>query len=116
MATSGLLHIALKTPDLKKTEQFYTEILGLEVAFRVAPNMIFLRTPGANDLLNFVKDEHRPSTDSELEHFGFKTSKAGLNEMEARLKENGVAIAGRRGQNAIYISDPNGYQLEYYCD
>ena len=116
MATSGLLHIALKTPDLKKTEQFYTEILGLEVAFRVPPNMIFLRTPGADDLLNFVKDERRPATDSGLEHFGFKTSKAGLKEMEARLKKKGVAIAGRRGQNAIYISDPNGYQLEYYCD
>jgi catechol-2,3-dioxygenase len=116
MATSGLLHIALKTPDLKKTEQFYTEILGLEVAFRVPPNMIFLRTPGANDLLNFVRDEHSPSANSGLEHFGFKTSKAGLKEMEARLKENGVALAGRRGENAIYISDPNGYQLEFYCD
>ena len=46
MANHGLLHIALLTRDLKKTEQFYTQVLGLKVAFRVPPNMVFLRSPG----------------------------------------------------------------------
>jgi hypothetical protein len=41
MANHGLLHIALLTRDLKKTEQFYTQVLGLKVAFRVPPNMVF---------------------------------------------------------------------------
>jgi catechol-2,3-dioxygenase len=116
MASSGLRHIALRSRDLKKTKKFYTEILGLKVAFRVPPNMVFLRTPGGADLVNFVRSEARLSASAGLEHFGFKTTKAGLKRLEKKLKEQGIAIAGRRGQSAIYFNDPNGYQIEYYCD
>ena len=55
MAKKGLSHIALKVRDLKKTEDFYVDVLGLKVAFRHPPSMIFLTTPGSGDLLNFVK-------------------------------------------------------------
>ena len=34
MANKGLSHIALKSPDLKKTEEFYIGVLGFKVAFR----------------------------------------------------------------------------------
>jgi catechol 2,3-dioxygenase-like lactoylglutathione lyase family enzyme len=116
MANRGLLHIALLTRDLKKTEQFYTKVLGLEVAFRVPPNMVFLRSPGCQDLINFVGTKKRISADDTLQHFGFKTTRAGLATLEKRLKENAIEVEGRRGQHAIYFSDPNGYTLEYYCD
>ncbi|MGH7827986.1 MAG: VOC family protein [Candidatus Binatia bacterium] len=116
MASHGLLHIALLTRDLKKTEQFYTGVLGLKVAFRVPPNMVFLRSTGSQDLLNFVGTKRPISPGDALEHFGFKTTKAGLARLEKRLKEREILIEGRRGKHAIYFSDPNGYQIEYYCD
>lgn len=116
MAASGLLHIALKTHDLRMTEKFYTEILGLKVAFRVPPNMLFLRTPGSKDLLNFVKNKTKLVRNGGLEHFGFSTTRLGLRRLERKLKDNNVAITGRRGKHAIYILDPNGYAIEYYCD
>ncbi len=116
MANSGLRHIALKSRDLKKAEKFYTEVLGLKVAFRVPPNMVFLRTPGGTDLLNFVRHKTRLSAGAGLEHFGFKTTKTALQRLEKKLKQQGIAIEGRRGKSAIYFSDPNGYQIECYCD
>jgi catechol 2,3-dioxygenase len=116
MANHGLLHIALLTRDLKKSEQFYTEVLGLKVAFRVPPNMIFLRTPGSQDLINLVGTKKRISPSDTLQHFGFKTTKARLASLEKKLKENEIEIEGRRGKHAIYFSDPNGYTIEYYCD
>ncbi len=116
MTAGGLLHIALKTRDLKTTEKFYTEVLGLKVAFRVPPTMIFLRTSGSKDLLNFVKTRKTFVTNSGLEHFGFKTTASGLRRLEQRLKDNGIAITGRRGKHAIYFRDPNHYSIEYYCD
>ena len=116
MANHGLLHIALLTRDLKKTERFYTEVLGLKVAFRVPPNMVFLRSPKSQDLLNFVGTKKRISPHDTLQHFGFKTTKAGLASLEKKLKENAIEIAGRRGKHAIYFRDPNGYTIEYYCD
>ena len=116
MAKKGLSHIALKVRDLKKTEEFYIGVLGMKVAFRHPPTMIFLTTPGSGDLLNFVKSSQRLSGNQGLEHIGIKVSSAGLKRIEKQLKANGVAVEGRRGKSAIYISDPNGYQLEYYCD
>ena len=116
MASSGLLHIALLTRDLKQTEQFYTDVLKLRVAFRVPPNMIFLRSPGSKDLLNFVRTKKKISPDGALQHFGFKTTNAGLKRLEKRLKEKKIDIEGRRGRTALYFRDPNGYTIEYYCD
>ncbi|HWH79916.1 MAG TPA: VOC family protein [Candidatus Binatus sp.] len=116
MAKRGLSHIALKSRDLKKTEDFYLKVLGLKVAFRHPPSMIFLTTPGSGDLLNFVKTSKRSSGNQGLEHIGFKVSAAALKRLERRLDEQGVAIEGRRGDSAFYITDPNGYQIEFYCD
>ena len=116
MARKGLSHIALKVRDLKKTEEFYVGVLGLKVAFRHPPTMIFLTTPGSGDLLNFVKTTSRPSGNQGFEHLGFKVTPTVLKRTEKLLKENHVEIAGRRGKSAFYIVDPNGYQIEYYCD
>ena len=116
MAPKGLSHIALKSRDLKKTEEFYIGVLGFKVAFRHPPSMIFLTTPGSGDLLNFVKSTARASGTQGLEHIGFKVTAAKLKKLEMTLKEHSIKIDGRRGQDAFYFSDPNGYQIEYYCD
>lgn len=116
MPSKGLKHIALKTRDLKKTEEFYTGVLGMKVAFRHPPAMLFLTTPGSGDLINFVKSKTQPKGAQALEHLGFSVTAAGLKKTEKTLHAHGVKIDGRRGKSAIYFRDPNGYQLEYYCD
>src|SRR6058998_903750 len=116
MRNTGLRHISLKTRDLKKSERFYTEVLGLKVAFRVPPKRIFLSSPGGDDLLDFVKSDGKISPSQGLDHFGFKVSRVFLKQIESRLKENQVEIEGRRGRSSIYFRDPNGYWVEFYCD
>ena len=106
----GLSHVALRTRDIKETERFYTQVLGLKVAFQVGPDMIFLRTPGSRDLLNFIESTKRISGIQALDHIGFKITEAELKHIEKRLKENGVKIEGRRGRNAIYILDSNRFR------
>jgi catechol 2,3-dioxygenase-like lactoylglutathione lyase family enzyme len=34
----------------------------------------------------------------------------------SRLEQAGVRIAGRRGRDAVYVRDPNGYTVELYRD
>lgn len=116
MANRGLCHVALGTRDLKKTEEFYTEVLGLKVAFRHPPGMIFLTTPGTDDLLNFIKSVKPAAGSQGLDHIGFKVTPAALKRVEQRLAAKKVEIQGRRGKNALYIRDPNGYSIEFYCD
>jgi catechol-2,3-dioxygenase len=112
----GLRHLALLTRDLAGTERFYTQVLGLEEAFE-HKGMIFLRTPGSSDLLNFV--ETRRAFDpkaSGLDHFGLHLTPARWKRVRERLKREGVRINGRRGRSAVYIEDPNGYTVELYVD
>jgi len=116
MGRIGLSHIALKVRDLKKTEDFYVNVLGLEVAFRHPPSMIFLTTPGSGDLLNFVKTARRQRVNQGIEHLGFKVTSTELKKLAEKFKKLNIKIDGRRGKTAFYITDPEGYHLEYYCD
>jgi len=112
----GLRHLALKTRDLRATERFYTDVLGLRIAFPHA-GMLFLETSGGQDLLNFV-ETRRPfdPRGGGFEHFGLSVTPAHLRRLRARLKEAGVPIRGRRGSTAVYVRDPNGYTVELYSD
>lgn len=112
----GLRHLALRTRDLTATERFYTEVLGFEVAF-THRGMTFLRSPGGDDLLNFVRTRERfdPAAGG-LEHFGIHVPRPQWRTLLDSLRRAGVAIRGRRGRSAVYIRDPNGYTIELYCD
>jgi catechol-2,3-dioxygenase len=112
----GLRHLALKTRDLKVTEQFYLEVLGLAVAFRY-PGSLFLKSPGHDDLLNFSETKGRPDLKrGGLDHFGIRVTAKKLAALRRRLKENKIKVVGRRGNQSVYVEDPNGYVVELYCD
>ena len=99
----GLRHLSLKTTHLEDTVRFYTEVLGLEVAFRVPPKRVFLCSPGQDDLLDFVATKGKIKPDQGLDHFGLRVSKANLKAVEKKLKQHHVRIDGRRGRNSIYF-------------
>jgi catechol 2,3-dioxygenase-like lactoylglutathione lyase family enzyme len=111
-----LRHLALRSRDLAATERFYVDVLGLEVAFP-HPGMLFLQTPGSDDLLNFVATRGRvaPATGG-FDHFGIHLPPARWKKIRDRLKRANIRIHARRGQSALYIKDPNGYTIELYRD
>ncbi len=112
----GLNHLALRTRDLKATEEFYTSVLGLEVAFRHR-GMVFFRTPGGTDLLDFseagVPFDPRAGG---LDHFGVHVDRARFASLAKRLRAARVKVSGRRGRWGLYFDDPNGYTVEVYAD
>lgn len=111
-----LRHLALKTRDLAGTERFYRDVLGLEIAFPHA-GMLFLQTPGGDDLLNFVGTRGKVDPrGGGFDHFGIQLSRAAWRKTCARVRKAGVRVRGRRGRSAIYVEDPNGYTVELYCD
>ena len=71
---SGLRHLALLTRNLEKTRRFYVETLGLKEAFE-HKGMIFLETPGGDDIINFIATRGRLAPRrGGLDHFGFHVS------------------------------------------
>ncbi|MBI2155160.1 MAG: VOC family protein [Candidatus Rokubacteria bacterium] len=112
----GLQHLSLKTRDLKATERFYTEVLGLRVAFRHR-GMVFLESPGEEDVLDFcqVSRAFDPRAGG-LDHFGLHVERRRFGALRERVKAARVKIVGRRGRWAFYFKDPNGYMVELYAD
>jgi catechol 2,3-dioxygenase-like lactoylglutathione lyase family enzyme len=106
----------LRSRDLPATERFYVDVLGHRVAFPYE-GMLFLETPGGGDLLNFVAT--RRTFDAEaggLDHVGFRVPAGAWRATMARLSRAGARIEERRGRDAVYIRDPNGYTVELYRD
>jgi catechol 2,3-dioxygenase-like lactoylglutathione lyase family enzyme len=112
----GLRHIALRSRDLRATERFYVDVLGLRVAFP-HEGMLFLESPGGGDLLNFMATRRAfdPKAGG-LDHLGLRVPAASWGGTMSRLRRAGVRIAGRRGRDAVYFRDPNGYTVELYRD
>ena len=112
----GLRHVALRSRDLRATERFYVDVLGLRVAFP-HQGMLFLESPGGGDLLNFVATRRTFDADAGgLDHVGFRVPAVAWRATLARLARAGGRINGRRGREAVYIRDPNGYTVELYRD
>lgn len=115
-APRGLRHIALRSRDLRATKRFYTDVLGLRVAF-LHRGMLFLESPGGGDLLNFVATRRAfdPAAGG-FDHLGLRVPSTEWRAAMARLERGGVRIEGRRGRDAVYVKDPNGYTVELYRD
>jgi catechol 2,3-dioxygenase-like lactoylglutathione lyase family enzyme len=118
--TQGLTHIHLVVSDLERSLQFYQTVFGMEERFRDGPKMVFLNTPGSEDLitLNESPDEAQlAGVNGGVAHFGFRLSES--SNLDGAISQ--VEAAGgkliRRGEHApcvsfAYVEDPDGYVIE----
>lgn len=117
--TQGLTHIHLVVADLDRSISFYQTVFGLEERFRDGPKMVFLNTPGTNDLITLNEDEaarQHAGVCAGISHFGFRREgtdlDAAIGDVEAaggRLLERGER---QSGDLFAYVQDPDGYVIE----
>jgi catechol 2,3-dioxygenase len=118
-------HVALYVADIKRSTQFYTDVLGFEVSDEYQDDMM----PGGAVFMRCNKDHHgialfkaaEPNPPGAgLHHMAFEV--ASLDEVvraRAHLREHNVPIDfdGRRRagvQIAVEFRDPDGHRLEIY--
>ncbi len=117
--TSGLTHIHLMVRDIQHSLDFYQKVFGMKVKFRAGDGLVFLNTPGSNDLIALHQAEvHEPTGSSGgILHFGFQLDKNA--DLESAIAE--VVAAGgvlkKRGEFTpeipfAYVADPDGYEIE----
>ena len=118
MKTAGFHHIQISVTDLDKSLAFYTGLLGMKESFRVGGGLVFLSTPGSNDLLTLrpVDGPVDPEAGG-LQHFGFSVAPEDHEAAVAEAKAFGAEVvdAGRQGRDErpyAYIKDPDGYVIE----
>ena len=120
MKLTGINQITLRVNDLRASEAFYCDILGIRLDHRVGVNIAFLRLN--SDMLVLVKAETAGSAearDIRVDHFGFRlSSDAEVDEAARHLENKGVHLitrpANRREGRAFFVMDPDGNLVEFY--
>lgn len=118
--TSGLTHIHLVVRDLDRSLDFYRKVFGMEERFRDGPKMVFLNTPGSDDLVALNEDPseiEKAGNNGGVGHFGFRLSpEVSLDEAIEVVVANGGELERRsergQGRQYAYVRDPDGYLIE----
>lgn len=118
--TKGLYHLHLIVRDLERSLRFYQGVFGMEEQFRAGPKMVFLSSPGSDDLITLNEDPNeakQAGVNGGVGHFGFRL--ADVSDLDSAIAE--VEAAGgklvSRGEHTpgapyAYVEDPDGYVIE----
>ena len=118
--TQGLTHIHLVVRDLERSLRFYQGVFGMQERFRDGPKMVFLNTPGSQDLITLNEDPAEAElagVNGGVAHFGFRLADSGaLDTAIAEVEAAGGRLI-RRGEHGpgvpfAYVEDPDGYMVE----
>ena len=118
--TAGLSHLHLVVRDMERSLRFYQSVFGMEERFRVGPHMVFLSTPGSQDLITLNQDETeraKAGDNGGIAHFGFNLRNANdIDQAVVEVEEAGGKVLSR-GEHApgvpfVYVADPDGYVIE----
>ncbi|MBX9811426.1 MAG: VOC family protein [Burkholderiales bacterium] len=124
MKVQSLGHVVLKVRSLEQSVPFYRDVLGLKEVARYRDVMAFF-SAGDNhhDIgLMEVGDAAAPNPHSVgLYHVALKVgnSRDELRAFKAHLEHHGIAILGmadHRVSQSLYITDPDGIEIEIYVD
>ncbi len=117
-ATAGLHHVALNVKDLPACERFYTELLGMRVAWRPDADNVYLTGGSDNLALHRVASDFVPDSAQRLDHIGFVINDIGqVDEWFVFLKSQGVILVKepkthRDGARSFYCRDPAGNTVQ----
>lgn len=119
-------HIVIKVRDLERSRRFYTEVLGLSVMMEVPRFKMAFFASHARDhhelaCVEVGQDAAGPQPHQiGLVHIAFRLrDEEHLRAAYRELKEKQVPIVSTVNHGitrSIYFRDPDGHQLEVYCD
>jgi len=110
----GVYEVAIPVRDLERAEQFYRDVLGLEVGLRDATRpWVFMRAGGQGGMIVL---QETPGEWAPL-HFAFTVDAADVAHAAETLQQRGVAIVGPLRHEwipatSVYFADPDGHDLE----
>ena len=122
--SAGFIGVGINVSDLARSEEFYTEIFGLQRTFRFPPEgdlmevgLAFPDRPGGMTLLLArLNDDPLPEGKSAYGRIVFNTD-------DARALADRMIAAGSKllsdvgppgGPVILFLSDPDGYQVELF--
>ena len=119
----GLRHAALQVRDVARSQAFYTDVLGMRLAWKPDPENAYLTSGTDNLALHQLPPGTEPGEIQTLDHIGFAVPRIeDVDEWAARLRDMGVEFAKppkthRDGARSFYFYDPDRIliQLIYHA-
>ena len=118
-------HLVLRVRDLDRSEQFYTDVLGLEVTSKLEGRMVFLSAAGdaSHELALMSVGAGAPGPEASrvgLYHFAWEMgSFDDLRQMYGELRDKGVQVGGIGDHGismGVYFFDPDGNEIEVFYE
>ena len=117
ITTNGLNHLALPVKDPERSAQFYADLFNMEITSS-SPEMAFLKTIGATDMIALSRSEVDVVSGRNSIHFGFMVDPEQFDAALLAIEEKSikkVSEPSRRGIGRyIFIEDPDGYTIEIF--
>ena len=141
--TRGVHHLALNTDDMKKTIEFYVDVLGMPLihAMRVPPGLAkdqgkrgnppyeeirhYFFDMGGDSVVAFFEmppgrePPHHLNAIGAMQHCAFTVTPERFQDIQDRLTKHHVPFLGPiepfPGLSGIYFFDPNNIRLELEC-
>jgi catechol-2,3-dioxygenase len=122
--TRKLGHIVLKVRDAQKSKEFYTRVLGLQVAHEDAAHGAVFLSYGVQHhdlaLFQLATGETPLPSQPGLHHTAWQVdSFAELQAAHRELGELGIdvkSVVEHNVSRSLYVEDPDGNRVEIYCD
>jgi catechol 2,3-dioxygenase len=117
-------HVVLKVRDAQKSKEFYTRVLGMQVAYENPEwGAVFLSFGTEHHdlaLFQLATDDTPEATQPGLHHTAWQLGS--FEELQAAYQELhslGIAVEAtteHRVTRSVYFHDPDGNRVELYCD
>lgn len=112
--TAGMRHVALFVQDLPACENFYVELLGMQVEWRPDEDNVYLTSGNDNLALHRAASKLNPEAMQKLDHIGFILDEIDhVDQWFEHLLAAGVKMRNeprthRDGARSFYCYDPDG--------
>ena len=116
-AFRGIRHVAFRVTNLEECEEFYKDVMGMELLYRANDNLVYLTC--GNDNLSLARVDEASSRGSTFDHYGFIVEdKETLDAWHAYFSSRGdVPVMDEPhdhadGARSFHIKDPAGNVIQ----
>ncbi len=117
ITTDGLNHLALPVKDPQRSAEFYADLFNMEITLS-SPEVAFVRTVGARDMIALNRSEVEVVSSRESMHFGFMVEPDQFDAALRTIEEASVRKVSEPSRREIgryiFIEDPDGYVVEIF--